>query len=84
MTFRGAASMSIGLFKSIRLSATRPIEELVAEVNRHQPDALTGYPSILDLLAAEQLEGRLRVIDREISLRSRPCRCHCDARHVSH
>lgn len=70
MTFRGAASMSIGLFKSIRLSATRPIEELVAELNRHQPDALTGYPSILDLLAAEQLEGRLRVSPSVISTTS--------------
>jgi phenylacetate-CoA ligase len=61
MTCRGAASMSVGLFLPVRLSATRPIEELVAALNRQQPYALTGYPSVLDLLAAEQLEGRLRI-----------------------
>lgn len=70
MTFRGAASMSIGLFKPIRLSATRPIDELVAELNRHQPDALTGYPSIVDLLAAEQLGGRLQISPSVISTTS--------------
>jgi phenylacetate-CoA ligase len=61
MTCRGAASMSVGLFLPVRLSATRPVGELVDALNRQQPYALTGYPSVLDLLAAEQLEGRLRI-----------------------
>lgn len=61
MTSRGAASMSTGLFRPIRLSATKPIDELVAALNRHRPDAITGYPSVLALLAAEQLDGKLRI-----------------------
>lgn len=61
MTCRGAASMSVGLFLPVRLAATRPIAEIVDALNRHQPYALTGYPSVLDLLATEQLEGRLRI-----------------------
>ncbi len=67
MTCRGAASMSVGLFLPLRLSATRPIEELVSVLNQQQPDALTGYPSVLDLLAVEQLEGRLRIAPSIVS-----------------
>lgn len=61
MTFRGAASMDVGIFNSLRLSATQPLEALVAELNRHRPDALNAYPSIAELLAEEQLAGRLRI-----------------------
>lgn len=61
MTSRGAASLSTGLFRPIRLSATQPLDELVSALNRHRPDAMTGYPSVLALLAVEQLEGRLRI-----------------------
>jgi len=61
MTARGAASMKIGLFDSIILSAAQPIPTLVAALQRHQPDFLAGYPSVVALLAVEQLEGRLRI-----------------------
>ena len=43
------------------LSVLRPVEELVAELNEFQPTLLSGYPSTLVLLAAEQRAGRLRI-----------------------
>ena len=61
MTSRGAASSAIGLFRSLRISATQPIEHQVARLNRHQPEVLSGYPSALAMLAAEQVAGRLRI-----------------------
>ena len=61
MTSRGAASLSVGLFRTIRLSAAQPIAAQVAALDRHQPQVLSGYPSALAMLAAEQLDGRLRI-----------------------
>ena len=39
----------------------RPLPELVAELNVFQPTAIEGYPSAVELLAAEQRAGRLHV-----------------------
>jgi phenylacetate-coenzyme A ligase PaaK-like adenylate-forming protein len=61
MTSRAAASLDVGVYRSLRLSAAQPVPELIAALDRHQPEVLTGYPSALALLAVEQLEGRLRV-----------------------
>ena len=61
MTCRGASSSGIGLFATIGLSATQPLDELVEALNRHRPDAVTGYPSVLALLADEQIAGTLRI-----------------------
>lgn len=38
-----------------------PLAELVAQLNAFQPAILTGYPSALEILAAEQMAGRLRL-----------------------
>ncbi|MCC6498201.1 MAG: phenylacetate--CoA ligase family protein [Propionibacteriaceae bacterium] len=43
------------------LSALRPVPELVAELNRAKPALLGGYATILELLAEEQLAGRLEL-----------------------
>jgi phenylacetate-CoA ligase len=61
MTNRMSASVDVGLHRVLRLDASAPAETLVAPLNRHRPDFLYGYPSILGLLAVEQLEGRLRI-----------------------
>jgi phenylacetate-coenzyme A ligase PaaK-like adenylate-forming protein len=66
MTFRGAASLDVGLFATLRLSATAPLATLVSALNRHQPDYLNAYPSIAAMLAEEQLAGRLRIAPRSI------------------
>jgi phenylacetate-CoA ligase len=70
MTCRASASMSVGLFDPIRLSAALPMPELVAALGRHRPEVLTGYPSALALLAIEQLEGRLRIAPEVVATTS--------------
>ncbi len=54
-------SGDVGLFKVLCLSATEPLSELVAALNRFEPQVLMPYPSIAALLANEQLSGRLRI-----------------------
>lgn len=46
---------------SIRLPSTDPLESIVQQLNRWQPDVLIAYASMARLLANEQLDGRLRV-----------------------
>jgi phenylacetate-CoA ligase len=43
------------------LSVTQPLQELVVRLNDFQPNHLNGYPSVIGLLAEEQLAGRLRL-----------------------
>lgn len=42
-------------------SLQRPLPDLVRELNTFQPAIVTSYPSALDVLAAEQMAGRLRI-----------------------
>ncbi len=42
-------------------SVQRPLAELVAELNAFKPAILSSYPSALELLADEQVGGRLRI-----------------------
>jgi phenylacetate-coenzyme A ligase PaaK-like adenylate-forming protein len=43
------------------LPATLPIPEIVASLNTARPTVLTGYPSVIHLLALEALAGRLTI-----------------------
>jgi phenylacetate-CoA ligase len=61
MTYRLAASVDVGLYRVLRLEATAPPAVMVEALNRYQPEFLYAYGSVLGLLAAEQLEGRLRI-----------------------
>jgi phenylacetate-CoA ligase len=61
MTYRMAASIDIGLYRVLRLEAAMPPATMVEALNRHQPEFLYAYGSVLGLLAAEQLDGRLRI-----------------------
>jgi phenylacetate-coenzyme A ligase PaaK-like adenylate-forming protein len=54
------------------LSALTPLPEMVAALNDFQPAILFGYPSVVALLAAEQLAGRLRIAPRVMALGSEP------------
>ena len=54
------------------LSALTPLPEMVAALNDFQPAILFGYPSVVALLAAEQLAGRLRIAPRLMALGSEP------------
>jgi phenylacetate-CoA ligase len=42
-------------------SVLMPLPELVQALNRFQPAVLVGYPSIMQVLAQEQLAGRLHI-----------------------
>jgi phenylacetate-coenzyme A ligase PaaK-like adenylate-forming protein len=70
MTARYGLSIDVGLHRLLRLDARAPIDELCAAIDRFRPDALIGYPSVLALLALEQLEGRLNVAPRTVSTTS--------------
>ncbi|MFI7741759.1 phenylacetate--CoA ligase family protein [Kocuria rhizosphaericola] len=66
--FAGAAGIARAQREHPRLaagsrlfSALDPLPHLVAELNDFAPSLLAGYPSVLDLLAAEQAAGRLRL-----------------------
>jgi phenylacetate-coenzyme A ligase PaaK-like adenylate-forming protein len=43
------------------VSVQQPLAEIVTQLNDFDPAVLTGYPSALELLAEEQVAGRLRV-----------------------
>ncbi len=61
MSRRGVRSLDVGVHRVLGLSVTQPLPELVARLNDFQPNHLNGYPSVVGLLAEEQLAGRLRL-----------------------
>ena len=61
MTYRMAASIDVGLYRGLRLEAATPLADMVEALNRYQPEFVYAYGSVLGLLAAEQLDGRLRI-----------------------
>lgn len=54
-------SADFGLVALLRRSAADRLEDLVAALNKFQPEVLSMYPSIGTMLAEEQLEGRLNI-----------------------
>lgn len=50
--------------------ATLPVAEIVRRLNDLQPPALTGYPTMLAVLAAEQRAGRLRIAPATVTTAS--------------
>ena len=61
MTYRMASSIDVGMYRVLRLEAATPPAAMVDALNRHRPEFLYAYGSVLGLLAAEQLDGRLRI-----------------------
>lgn len=53
-------------------SIVRPKEETIDSLNRFRPHYLHSYPTYLELLAHEQLTGRLRIDPEFVSLGSEP------------
>jgi phenylacetate-CoA ligase len=50
-----------GTLAVTHLPATLPIPEIVVGLNAARPTVLTGYPSVINLLALEALAGRLTI-----------------------
>jgi phenylacetate-CoA ligase len=65
-TFNGAH------LTSVRFPVTLPADEIVAGLNRAQPDFLLAYPSVLYILAREALAGRLRIAPRQVLAGAEP------------
>ena len=61
MSRRMSATMDIGVQKNLMLPATAPTAELIRALERFRPTTLGGFPSILALLAREQIAGRLSI-----------------------
>ncbi|HZR81763.1 MAG TPA: hypothetical protein VFD92_11745 [Candidatus Binatia bacterium] len=70
MSARFGASTDVGLHRVARFDARRPLSDVVAGVQAFQPTSLNGYPSMLALLAGEQLAGRLSIAPETISTTS--------------
>jgi phenylacetate-CoA ligase len=56
-----AATISVGVHRVLYLPVTLPVERMVEELNRFQPEYINCYPSVAVRLAEEQLAGRLRL-----------------------
>lgn len=54
-------SLETRLLPTLRLDAAEPTDRVVEQLNNWQPDVLVAYPSVLRMLAAEQLAGRLAI-----------------------
>lgn len=58
---RTSLTIDVGVYRVLRLDARQPLADLAAALEAFQPEVIGGYPSVLALLADEQLAGRLEV-----------------------
>jgi phenylacetate-CoA ligase len=61
VTGRGAMCLALPGVPVHRIDARTSLAEIVAALNAYRPQYLSGYPSLISLLAIEQLEGRLKI-----------------------
>jgi phenylacetate-coenzyme A ligase PaaK-like adenylate-forming protein len=72
MAARVGRGFDVGVHRVLRLPATMPRDELTAALNAFRPETLSGYASILALLAAEQLDGELAIAPSIVTASSEP------------
>ena len=60
------AAMQAGRTGAPRVSVTTPLDEMVAALDEYRPEVIGGYPSMIALLAEEQLQGRLTIAPRVV------------------
>jgi putative adenylate-forming enzyme len=63
---RVGATVDSPFIPTLRLESADPLRDNVARLDEFQPDCLVGYASMLHVLAAEQLEGRLHIRPRGV------------------
>lgn len=61
------ASLKGPLVPTLRLDATKPMPNIVGELNAFLPESLVAYAGMAERLAREQLAGRLRIAPRTVS-----------------
>jgi putative adenylate-forming enzyme len=64
---RVSHSLSSRLLPSLRIDASEPLDRVVKDLNRWQPELLGAYPSVLRPLVEEQLAGRLSIPVRYVA-----------------
>jgi phenylacetate-CoA ligase len=72
MAGRIGVGFDVGLHRTMRAPSTLPRRELVATLNAFRPDSLIGYASMVALLAAEQLDGSLKITPSAVMTTSEP------------
>ena len=60
------AAMQAGRRGAPSVSVTTPLDEMTDALERYQPEVIGGYPSVIALLAEEQLRGRLAIAPRVV------------------
>ena len=60
------AAMQAGRRDAPTVSVTTPMDEMVSALDRYQPEVIGGYPTVIALLAEEQLRGRLAIAPRVV------------------
>lgn len=61
---KAADSLKSRFAPQLFLDARTPLPVLVERLNRYRPDVLSGYGSMIGMLAEEQIAGRLRIAPR--------------------
>ncbi len=61
----GATSRSRFIL-NLRIDVTEPMDDIIEKLNAFQPEVLSGYPSMVRLLARQQIEGRLKISPRKV------------------
>ena len=61
MSAMADASIRSWWVQMLRLDASNPIDDIVSNLNTWQPEILGGYPSLINLLAEEQIANRLHI-----------------------
>ena len=76
MTSAMAQTFSNPMIQVQRFPVTQPVPQIVAGLNHFQPTTVLGYPSALAILAAEAIQGRLRISPKRICSTSEPLLPH--------
>lgn len=63
---RTGLSAAVGVNRVLHLDPRQPLDEIAAALQAFGPEVIVGYPSVLALLAYEQLQGRLDVRPRKV------------------
>ena len=61
-----SAALQAGHSGAPRLAVTTPMPEMVAALNGYRPEMIVSYPTVLTLLAEEQLSGSLDIEPRVV------------------
>lgn len=71
-TVSNVSALPSWILRNVVIPVTMPAAEMVKTLNEAQPIVLVGYSAIMELLAYEQLGGKLRIRPKEIKCGGEP------------